>query len=107
MGSQSQLDHIFAVLSIHHGIFLGFCAKIGSIFFCLVDSMQPTGGFTKQSQIFWVELGSQPQLDHMFAGLEHTPQDFSWVLPPRYRSRINQFFSRGFTKSWYVSALGF
>ena len=35
------------------------------------------------------------KLDHMFAGVEHTPQDFSCVLPPQYSSRIYQFFDQG------------
>ena len=57
--------------------------------------MWPTGVFTKQTRTFWVEMSSQPQLDHMFAGLERTLQDFSWVLPPLHRSRIYQFFVQG------------
>ena len=28
--------------------------------------------------MFWVEIGSQPQLDHMFVGLERTLQDFKF-----------------------------
>ena len=33
----------------------------------------------------------------MFVGLERTLQDFSWVLPPLYRSGIYQFLSAIFT----------